>query len=169
LVDLVILTAEELKALDSLERQASRRYARQQPLAQAVLRAFLRRGGPVPVDHVISALPGATTAALGTLDEEDLIRIRSGVIDIAYPFSAAPTPYVVRFRRGRERYACCATDALGIAPMTGERIDIITECHHCGEPMTISATPESVRPAAEGVMLWFGKRSDAGAKACDSL
>jgi hypothetical protein len=52
-----------------------------------------------------------------------LIRIRDGHVDLAYPFSASPTAFVVRLPDGRERYACCATDALGIAPMVGQRPD----------------------------------------------
>ena len=169
MANLTILTAEEFKTLDSLERQASRRAAREQPVAQAILRASLQRGGPIRVDDILAALPATTAEALMALDDDDLIRVRAGLIDIAYPFSATPTPFTVRFPGGRERYACCATDALGIAPMTGERIDIRTVCHHCGAAIEFAATPQGVGPEAEGVMLWLGKRSDAGPKACDSL
>jgi Alkylmercury lyase len=98
-----------------------------------------------------------------------LIRVRTGLIDIAYPFSAAPTQFLVRLPGGRDRYACCATDALGIAPMIGERIEIRTARHHCSAPLEFSATPEGVGPEAEGMMLWFCKRSDEGCKAFDSL
>jgi len=158
---LVIATAEELKAQTPLERQAARRAAREKPLARLILRTFLDQGGAIPIEDIVRALPQAapeeTRGALATLEEEDLIRIRAGQIDVAYPFSAAPTPYLVKFPGGRDRYACCATDALGMASMAGEAIEIASHCHHCGDALTFS------------VMVWFGKRDDDQCKAIDGL
>jgi hypothetical protein len=171
--NLVILTADEFKALNPLERQAARRSARQRPLVRLILRTFLQRGGPIPVEDIIAASPGGHAAALrdalAVLDDEDLIRVRAGQIDVAYPFSGAPTPFCLRLSGGRERYACCATDALGIAPMVGEAVEITSSCHHCGEPLKFAATPHGVGLDAEGVMVWVGKRVDDGCKAFDSL
>jgi len=170
LANLVIMTAEELKALNPLDRQAARRAARQQPLVRLILRTFLQRGGPIPVRDIIAASPdGHSEAALVTLNEDDIVRVRSGQIDIAYPFAAGRTPFVVRLAGGRERYACCATDALGFAPMVGEPVEVESSCHHCGEPLKFGATPEGVGREARGVMVWFGKRGDEGCKAFDSL
>ena len=169
MAQLEILTAEEFKRLDSLARQAARRAARQTPLVQFILRTFVQRSGPIPVDDIMAALPGTPAGALVALDDDDVIRVRDGRIDIAYPLSAAPTPFVVRLPGGRERYACCATDALGIAPMIGEPIDIRTACHHCGTPLRFPATPEGVGPEADGAMVWMGRRGDTGGKACDAL
>ena len=59
LATLVILTAEELKALNPLDRQAARRAARQQPLARLILQTFLERGGPIPIEDIIATAPGA--------------------------------------------------------------------------------------------------------------
>jgi hypothetical protein len=50
------------KALNPLERQAARRAARQQPLARLILRTFLHQGGPIPVEDIIAASPGARPA-----------------------------------------------------------------------------------------------------------
>jgi len=170
LTNLVIMTAEELKALNPLDRQLARRAARQQPLVQLILQIFLREGGPIPVANIIGAAPGGDTqAALVAFDDEDIIRVRAGQIDVAYPFSAGPTPFLVRLPRGRQRYACCATDALGFAPMVGEPVELESSCHHCGEPLRFAATPHGVSPEDEGVMVWFGKRGDEGCKAFDSL
>jgi len=173
LATLVILTADELKALNPLERQAARRAARQQPLARLVLETFRKRGGPIPVEDIVAASPGvrpeAIHDALMALDVEDLIRVRAGQIDIAYPFSASPTPFVVRLADGDEQYACCATDALGIAPMIGQRVDIRSRCHHCHASLAFSATPQGPGPEADGIMLWFGKRTEEQCKAFDSL
>jgi len=157
--NLMIMTADELKALDSLERQAARRAAREQPLVRLILRTFLQRGGRAQAVH----------DALTALDDEDVIRIRAGQVDIAYPFSAAPTPFRVRLSAGCERYACCATDALGIAAMIAEPVDITSSCHHCDESLKFAATPHGTGLDAEGVMVWFGKRGDEGCKAFESL
>jgi len=173
LANLVILTADQLKTLNPLERQAARRAARQQPLVRLIMRTLLQRGGSIPVEDIIAASlegQGATLHdALVALDDDDLIRVRAGQIDIAYPFSGAPTPFRLRLSGRRECYACCATDALGIAPMVGEPVEISSSCHHCGEPLKFAATPHGVGLDAEGVMVWFGKRGDEGCKAFDSL
>jgi hypothetical protein len=173
LANLVILTADELRALTPLERQAARRAARQEPLIRLILRTFLERGGPIPVEDIVAGSPGsraeAVHDALVALDDDDLIRVRAGQIDVAYPFSGAPTPFRLRLSGARERYACCATDALGIAPMVGEPVEVTSACHHCGQPLKFAATPHGVGRDAEGVMVWFGKRGDEQCKAFDSL
>ena len=173
MANLVIMTADEFKALESLERQIARRAARQQPLVRLILKTFLQRDGPIPLERLIAGSPDgradALANALAALDDEDLIRVRAGQIDIAYPFSAVPTPFRLRLSAGRERYACCATDALGIAPMVGEPVEITSSCHHCGDPLKFAATPHGVGLDAEGVMVWIGNRGDEGCKAFDSL
>jgi hypothetical protein len=171
--DLVILTADELMALGSLERQAARRIARERPLVRLILRTFFRQGGPLSPDDLVAALPqqhvGALHDAVVALDDEDLLRVRDGRIDLAYPFSAIPTAFRVRFAGGQERYACCATDALGMAPMVGERVKVTSCCHYCGDPLIFGVTPDGPGPESAGVMVWFGKREDVGCKAADSL
>jgi hypothetical protein len=170
---LAIKTAEDFRAVDSLQRQASRRAARETPLVRQILRLFVDRGGPIPVEAIVAAFddspPAAIHDALRALDDDDLICVRAGHVDIAYPFSTRPTPFVVRLAGGRERYACCAMDALGIAPMLGQQVLIRSRCHHCGMPLEFSAAPRGPAPDAEGVMLWVGKRGDERCKVADSL
>ena len=173
MASLVILTADELIALDVEGRGKARRAGREAPMPRRILQAFLDRGGPVPVEEIVAGLrrgsAGAVHDALTRLDDDDLIRIRDGHVDIAYPFSASPTAFVVRLPDGTERYACCATDALGIAPMIGQRIEIRSRCHHCGVPVEFVTTPEGPGPDAAGVMLWVGKRTEERGRALDSL
>src|SRR5260370_30581627 len=110
----MIMTADELKALNSLERQAARRAAREQPLVRLILRTFLQRGGPIPIKDIVASSPDgraeAIHDALTALDDEGVVPVPAGHGDIAYPFSAAPTPVRVRLFAGRERHASCATD-----------------------------------------------------------
>jgi hypothetical protein len=125
---LEIKTAEELidPALEA--RWVTRRAARQTEVLQWILRAFVERGGPIRAEAITAAFPECQPKVieetLVALDEEDLVQVRDGDVDMAYPFSAIPTPFVVRLADGQERYACCAIDALGIAPMLGHRVHI---------------------------------------------
>ena len=91
------------------------------------------------------------------------------VVSIAYPFSGPPTPFVVRLANGDERYSCCATDALGIAPMLRQRIEIRSRCHHSGDPLTLVAGPSGPESAGAGTMVWVGQRAADERRACTSL
>ena len=168
MANLLILTADELKALQPLERQAARRAGRQQPLTQLILRTFLQRGGPIPVEDIIAASPGVRPHTL----DDALVALDDEGLDPDARRSdrpRLPTPFVVRLADGKERYACCATDALGIAPMIGQAVEVRSGCHHCNAALTFSATPHGPGPEADGIMLWFGKRLDEQCRAFDSL
>ena len=170
---LVIKTAAELIDLDLEDRWRRRRAARDTDVSRYILRTFLDRGGPIPVEHVIAAFRDEPASvvhdALVALDDDDLIRVREGQVDIAYPFAASPTAFVVGVPGGNERFTCCAIDALGIAPMIGQRVEIRSQCHHCGVLLTFPATPQGLGPEADGVMVWFGKRLDERSKVFDTL
>src|SRR5437867_8682473 len=170
---LEIKTAAELTDPALEARWAARRAARETDVLQRILRTFVDRGGPIPVEEIVLAFHDRPVDeihdALIALSSDDLIRVRDGHVDVAYPFSAAPTPFVVRLSNGKERYACCATDALGIAPMAGQRVEIRSRCHHCSLPLEFSVTPDGPGPEAAGVMLWFGKRMEEGCRVIDSL
>ncbi len=171
--NLVIKTADELITLDLETRWRGRRATRETQVSRRILRMFLDHGGPIPIDDIVATFHGSPAEtvrqALIALDEDDLIRIRDGHVDVAYPFSASPTPFVVRLPDRKERYACCATDALGIAPMVGQRVEIRSRCHHCSMPLEFSVTPDGPGPEATGVMLWFGKRGQERCRVIDSL
>ncbi len=170
---LEIKTAEELidSALEA--RWATRRAARQTDVLQRILRIFVEQGGPIPVDRIAAAFPDlprdAVWDTLVMLDEEDLIQVREGQVDAAYPFSAVPTAFVVRLANGQERYACCAIDALGIAPMLGQRTHLHSQCHHCQVVLEFDADPDGPSPGAHGVMAWIGKRTEDQRRAATSL
>jgi len=170
---LEIKTADELGAGDLEERWRTRRAGRETAVSRRVLQLFVDRGGLIPVEDVVASFPDVPAAsirqALVTLDEDDLIRIQDGRVDMAYPFSALSTPWAVRLPGGQERFACCAVDALGIAPMIGGRVEIRSRCHHCGEPLALWSTPDGAGPEGAGIMLWVGQRADVRCKVADSL
>jgi len=170
---LEIKTADELGADDLEARWKARRAGRETAVSLRVLQLFVDRGGPLPIDEIVAGFPDAPPEsvkhALLKLDDDDLIRIQGGVVDMAYPFAALSTPWVVRLPGGQERFACCAVDALGIAPMIGRPVQIRSRCHHCGEPLALESTPDGARPEGSGIMLWVGQRTDARCKVADSL
>ncbi len=145
------------------------------PAARATLASILDRfvadGGPIAVETlaVTAALSSLhVDAALTELDTADLVVVRDGRVVLAYPFASAPTGFVVRLASGAERHSCCAIDALGIAPMLGERILVRAACHHCGERLEIPVDPEGPLGVPD-VMAWVGRRDELRAKACDGL
>src|SRR5260370_6495362 len=154
---LEIKKAAELVDPDLEARWARRRTWWHAEVLQHVLRAFVERPGPVDVEDIVNALPKRAPEgireALARLDEEDLIQVREGRVDVAYPFSAFPTPFVIELAGGRERFACCAIDALGVAPMLGQRVHIRAHCHHCGEPLELWTDPAGPEQEAESVMV----------------
>ncbi len=138
----------------------------------AVHEWILASGGPVKIDTVVSELflddAPAVRAAIAELDEKDLVAVHDGHVVLAYPFSAAPTAFRLVLPGGRERYAVCAIDALGVAPMLGHPVDIHSRCHHCDEPLALTVRPDGPL-GADGVMVWVGDRGELRQKAFSSL
>ena len=170
---LEIRTAAELSDPELEARWTTRRAARETDVLQQVLRAFVERPGPVAVEQIVGAFADGPSEGirqdLARLDDDDLIQIRDGFVNVAYPFSAFPTPFVVQLAEGQARYACCAIDALGIAPMLGQRVRIRSRCHHCGESLELWVDPAGSGLEAEAVMVWVGKQGDGERRASTSL
>jgi hypothetical protein len=135
--------------------------------ARTALREILDRlvadGGPVDVASL-----AAGVAAVDELDTRDLIYVSAGRVVLAYPWSGTPTAFVTVLADGRQRWACCAIDALGIPALLGQPVTVRAGCHHCDERFELSVTPEG--PALDaGVMAWIGERGDLRGKACTAL
>jgi hypothetical protein len=172
-MSLEIKTAAELIALDVEGRGTARRAARETQLLRRVFRAFVEQPGSIAVETIAASSPDHAPTmvreALARLDAEDLLQIRAGRVELAYPFSAAPTAFVVDLGGERgARFACCAVDALGLAPMLGRPVSIRSRCHHCAAPLALSVSPAGPGPEAAAIMVWVGKRAE-DRRACDSL
>ena len=173
MANLVIETAEELGDSAVEERAGARRAARETPVLRAVLRLFADSGGSITIAAVADSLPRADRKAvaktLATLSDEDLLILRGNSIELAYPFSAPATPFVIRRADGRERFTCCAIDALGIAPMLNEDIEIVTRCHHCNAPLRFAVSPKGPSPDVHDLMVWVTRLRPDDGRACAVL
>jgi Alkylmercury lyase len=133
-----------------------------------ILRRFATDGRPSNVDVRAAAerLGLEADSALETLAREDLVlRGADGEITVAYPFSGRPTTHRVRFPGGHEVDAMCAIDALGIAPMFAQPIEIESRDPVSGDEILARVAPHG---AAEwwpesAVVVAGAIRSDSGA------
>ena len=172
MANLMIKTADEFRDSDVEARAGARSAARETPVLRAVLRLFADSGGPVSVAAVAASV-GAESQAVGTtlatLSADDLLVLCGDSIELAYPFSMAPTPFVVRRADGRERFTCCAIDALGIAPMLNEDVKIVTRCHHCRAALLFPVGPAGPSSDAQDVMVWVTRMRPEEGRACTGL
>jgi hypothetical protein len=169
-VTLPLRTLDELLDAATAARHATRRVARQDALLRRVWHALLACGAPVAVDllarEAIGLEIGTVRERLARLDADDLLLIQDGLVRLAYPLSGDPTPFTVALADGRTRFACCAVDALGIAPMLGRPVEVRAACHHCGAPLRFPVQPDGPGPGAGGVVVWIGARDPDERRAC---
>jgi len=137
-----------------------------------ILRRFASHGTPSSVETAAAAdrlgLDGKD--ALTKLADEDLIHVdENGEVVVAYPFSGRPTAHKVRFESGHEAYAMCAIDALGIAPMFDQPIEIASTDPLTGEAVRAKLTPEGEgtwEPSSAAVVAGVIDRSDESFRGC---
>ena len=112
-----------------------------------ILTRFATAGRPPPAEiQEIARRRGLDAQhVLETLARHDLVHLdASGEIAVAYPFSGRPTAHRVRFPNGHEAFAMCAIDALGMAPMFGEPIEISSS-----DPLSREKIQARVAPSGE--------------------
>jgi hypothetical protein len=110
-----------------------------------ILRQFATQGRPstVQIREAAGRLALDAEQGLETLAREDLVhRGSDGEITVAYPFSGPPTAHRVRFTGGHEVDAMCAIDALGIAPMFGEQIEVSSRDPVSGDEIQARVAPD---------------------------
>lgn len=98
--------------------------------------------GPDALANAASELDLGVESTLERLARADLVHHdpATGAILVAYPFSGRPTAHRVRIGASKV-YAMCAIDALGIAPMLGEPIEIDSHDPLTGEGIRIALEP----------------------------
>jgi hypothetical protein len=124
-----------------------------------VWRQFVDRAGPVALESLVAALPdlGAeeVRARTAALDDGDLIGLDGEEIRLAYPFTAEPNVFEVVIPGKGVRHACCAIDALGVAPMLETAVTVRSRCHWSGETLAFDVDPAAGPDAAPpGILVW---------------
>ena len=154
-------------------RRGSRRVARRRAVLPHVLRLFVEHAGPVTRAALAQAVPSMAPARLdrelARLDAEDLLLLEDGDVVLAYPLAAGPNAFAVTLANGQQRYACCAIDALGIAAMLRQRIEVRSPCHHSGEPLAFAVNEAGPEAAAAALMVWVGEREIGARHVCTTL
>jgi hypothetical protein len=158
-VSVEIRTAAEILAPEAPGEWEARRAQRDDPLLRALWRVFVETGGPVPLEAVVEVMTGlslpAARARAAELDAADLIALDGDRVELAYPFTSRPNDFAVVLPGGRRRYACCAIDALGVAPMIGTPVRIHSLCRQSGAPLQLDVDPvDGPRDAPPRSLAW---------------
>lgn len=136
---------------------------------QAVLRSFAATGrAPQSTDLASLATAHGRTAAdvLTELAAEDFLTLdEDGLIQAAYPFSAAPSAHRVRFPDGTDVWSMCAVDALGIPDMLGTDAVITSTDPVTGKAVTVTSTSGQLVWEPNSAVVFVGQHSRTGAAA----
>jgi len=157
-VTVEILTAADLVTPERSAEWAARRARRDDPVLRTIWRQFIEGGGPVALEAT-GALLGTATEVVReravVLDEADLIGLDGDLVRLAYPFTSGPNEFEVILAGGATRYACCAIDALGVAPMIGTPATLRARCHQSGTSLVFEVDPVTgPRAASAGSLVW---------------
>jgi alkylmercury lyase-like protein len=137
-----------------------------------ILRRFATHGRPTGAEMVAAgeSLGLDAQEAVETLAREDLVHLgEDGEVAVAYPFSGRPTAHKVRFENGHQAHAMCAIDALGIAAMFDQPIEIISTDPLAGDDVRAQLTAQGEgtwEPASAVVVAGVSERSDDSFRGC---
>jgi hypothetical protein len=146
------------------------RRSRLEPTERALYREILRTfgNGERPTRDRLTPLARGLdldlASALDRLEELDLVRADpdTGEVVVAYPFSGRPTPHRLELAGGREAYAMCAVDALGVAPMLGSPIVVRSRDPISREEIVVDVSPDGDgRWSPERAVVFVGGREGA--------
>ncbi len=135
-----------------------------------ILKEFAGTGKPPSEKTVAKAmkLPSLESAhrLVEKLHKADILTKEGGEIISAYPFSAKATRHKVIFQDGREVYALCATDAIGIHFMLHEDNSVRSRCPECENEIKIEVKDGKVAACVpEGVVEFVSSREQCGCTA----
>ncbi len=162
-----IRTAADLLTAERSGEWAARRAQRDDPVLRAIWREFVERGGPVALEALAAGVPGLASNEVrdraAALDAADLIGLTGDRVGLAYPFTANPNAYQVTLPGGRARYACCAIDALGVAPMLGTPVTVRSRCHRSAAPLVFDVDPVAgPLDAPPDILAWIERGQSGG-------
>jgi hypothetical protein len=142
-----VLAAADIPLSKLGAARASRLSDSERRLYRWILRRFASSGRPssAEIGDYARRLGLDERRSFDTLAGEDLVHLgRDGEVAVAYPFSGRPTAHRARFSSGHEVYAMCAIDALGIAPMFEQPVEIASR-----DPLSDDEIRARVAPTLE--------------------
>jgi len=129
-----------------------------------ILREFAAQGKPPTMTALMKKmkLPSIDAARriVDRLHRADILTKEGEKIISAYPFSIRVTRHRIAFRDGREVYALCATDALGVHFMLHQPITVRSSCPACEKEMTIVMEDGRVASSNPADIVQFVSSSD---------
>jgi len=134
-------------------------------LHQQMLQSFITRGRILTKEEMA---PWARdiSAALNVLSKLDMVIVTENGEPIgAYPFTKVEREHKILVN-SHDIYAMCALDALAIAPMFEETVQITSQCRVTGDPVNIQMSGAEIKNLAAVRDIRFGVSWDA---ADDSL
>lgn len=133
----------------------------------AILNGYLQTGH-APRRADLAGITGTDIGAvLEDLRERDLIVLRDGEVEIAYPFTSRNSPHGVEI--GTRKIKCvCAIDALGVGAMIDSAALAFSRCPECDAEIDIrigkgGLSIEAVQP--KGAVVWAGVSATQGCAA----
>ena len=122
----------------------------------------LLRGEATRPETLPSALgmpPAVVETAVARLVERGTLARdpETGQLIGARGLSLAETPHRLAID-GRQLYAFCAVDVVGIPAAFALNARVTSRCHACGRPLALTLTNGAVTEAPPGVVVWAAER-----------
>ncbi len=115
--------------------------------------------------HLKKSVNG-TIDVLDSLEEKDLLLRKKGtqrIISI-YPFSLTATSHRVILEGGKQLFAMCAVDAVGVSSMFDKDVKVISLCGWCKQEVTIEIkNGEIIKKSHPHTMIWNLERQEGPA------
>jgi hypothetical protein len=136
---------------------------RERRLYREILLGFA--GGSPPARGALAAsadeLELDLAATLARLQALDLVQTdaATGEVAVAYPFSRRPTAHRLELPGGRQAYAMCAVDALGVAAMLASPVVVRSRDPVSGDDIVVEVPPEGeARWSPSETVVFLGAR-----------
>lgn len=162
--------SEEALSIASI---SSKLTANERLVRNYIMESIINCAAPVNIadlEQVFNSRLDSVLAIVDSLvDKRAVVRDELGNIVFAYPVSALPTAHQVNLQDGRQLYAMCAVDALGVAFTFKQDIKINSVCRHCNAPVAlqiINGKIVDLHPATAHVMHVDLKKMDNWAGSC---
>lgn len=119
-------------------------------------------GKPAKLSELPTALrlsPATVASAVSRLVERGVVvvELETGSILGIRGLSLTETDHRLSLA-GRQFYAFCAVDAVGIPAALRADARVESRCHHCRTPLTLEVSGGAITKAPEGMVIWAVER-----------